>query len=760
MDSLPIEFAPAEPNAGAGVSSRLRQLNAAAPTSLVTRARRARIVGERKPVTAVFADIVGSTALAERIDPEEWVEIINVAFDEMSRAVFDYEGTIAQLLGDAIVSFFGAPVAHEDDPERAVRAALAMTAAMATYGEELRQTHGIDFRIRVGISTGPVLVGNVGSDLRYDYTAIGDTMNMASRLQGAAAPGGVLISDRTARFVEPLFELEDVGSLELKGKAEAVPAFRVLGTRKRPGPTRGVRGLVSPMVGRAAEQEALLALARTAQAGRGRVAVIIAEPGLGKSRLLAEVRSAIGHQDASAGDTSNEGGAAAGGRETAWVTGRASSFGGRLPFHVVNSLLLDVLGMTDVSEPLEVDAALRHLLTELDIDPADVHPYLAYQMGLPLEPAREAQVARISADLLAERVGAAVLQLLKGIAAQGPLVVAIEDAHWSDPASAQLIKALLTLADEAAVLLVCTTRDEPSSVGWSVVAAARARVGRALTEIHLEPLDQELSSALVANLLEIESLSVATRGLILAKAEGNPFFVEEVIRMLIDGGAIVPRDGAWVATGAVGEVNIPDTLVGLILARIDRLPDRARQVLRLASCIDRQFAVPLLEDMASGGGISDGVGEALGRLEAANLVNLAATDPELEYRFSHALIQDAAYESVLHQERRQWHLLVAAALQARYPDREAEISGRLAHHFEQGRDVPNAVRYLLMAADRAMARGAVVDAQSLFEHAAGLLPAVPQAGSASTSEPDEILVAARACRPGASQCRLRLHAHR
>jgi class 3 adenylate cyclase/tetratricopeptide (TPR) repeat protein len=737
----------------------LRRLNAAAPAPLASRARKARLVGERKPVTAIFADIVGSTSLAERIDPEDWVEVINTAFDALSRCIFDYEGTIAQLLGDAIVGFFGAPVAHEDDPERAVRAALDMTAAMETYGAELRRSHGIDFRIRVGISTGPVLVGNVGSDLRYDYTAIGDTMNISSRLQGEAPPGGILISDRTERFVRPLFELEDVGALDLKGKTEAVRAYRVLGLRHQPGPTRGLAGLASPMVGREAELASLVQLARTIRAGRGRVAVVIAEPGLGKSRLLAEARAAVADREADtapesaptqperthpgrgtsptgthataetiagAGPTpgSDTAAAEAGWRETAWVTGRAVSFGARLPFHVVNSLLLDVLGMREMSDPVEADAALRHTIAELAIDPAEVYPFLAYQMGLPLPPGQDAEMARISADLLAERIGAALLQLLKAVASQGPLVVAIEDTHWADRASVTLIKSLLTLADEAAVLLICTTRDEPLSPGWGVVTAARARVGRALTEIRLTPLDRDHSTDLVANLLEIESLPASTRGLILAKAEGNPFFVEEVIRMLIDGGVIARRDDRWVATATAGEVQIPDTLNGLILARIDRLPDHARRLLRLASCIDRQFAVPLLEDVARSGGLGESVGEALGRLEAANLLTLAATDPDVEYRFSHALIQDAAYESMLRQERREWHLTVAAALLDRYPDRAAEFAGRLAHHFEQGGDQLKAVRYLVIEAERAMARAALVDAQSLFEHAYALLAPV------------------------------------
>jgi len=709
------------PSAADSAIDTLRRLNATAPGTLSTRARQARLVGERKPVTAVFADIVGSTSIAETIDPEDWTLIINAAFDEMSRSVFDFEGTIAQLQGDAIISFFGAPVAHEDDPERAVRAALSMIAAMETYGDEVRRSHGIDFRIRVGISTGLVLVGNVGSDLRYDYTAIGDTMNLASRLESAAAPGQILISERTQRFVGPLFVLEDVGPLDLKGKADAVRAFRVLGERATPEPTRGVRGLESPMVGRDAELEVLLGLGAAVRAGRGRTAVIVAEPGLGKSRLVSELKAALAERESSA--------TVADARATAWVMGHASSFGQRMPFHLITSLLLDVLGVRPTSSPEEVDSALQLLLAQVAPDDDEARLYLAPLLGIPISPDEAGEAALVGGDLLAERISGAALRLLKRVAERGPLVVLIEDLHWADAASADFVTAILTLADEAAVLIICTTREEPTSAGWDTVTSARQQMGHALTEIHLEPLDRDGSRDLVANLLEIESLPESTRDLILDKAEGNPFFVEETIRMLLEHGAIERRGDRWVATGTVSSVEIPDTVHGLILARVDRLPDEPRRVLRLASCIDRQFAVPLLEEVARAGGDESPIGGALGRLEAANLITLAGTDPELEYRFSHALIQDAAYETVLRQERREWHRLIAETLLERYPDREEELAAQLARHFDQAGEASRAIDYLIIGAQGIMSRNAMVDAGSMFARAHELLPSVPDPDS-------------------------------
>src|SRR5919112_268579 len=228
------------------------RLTATAPAPLVTKMREARLTGERKPVTALFADVVGSTGLAEQMDPEDWTAMINEAFDLMSRAVFRYEGTIAQLQGDALLAFFGAPLAHEDDPERAIRAALDMVAATDEFANQLRATQGIEFRIRAGVNSGPVMVGNVGSDLRYEYTALGDAVNVAARMQTAAQPGTILITEMTRRLTGDTFELDDLGGLVVKGKAEPVHAFRVLGRKAAPARRRGLEsvGLDSPMVGR------------------------------------------------------------------------------------------------------------------------------------------------------------------------------------------------------------------------------------------------------------------------------------------------------------------------------------------------------------------------------------------------------------------------------------------------------------------------------------------------------------------------------
>ncbi len=561
---------------------------AAAPAPLITKMRSARLTGERKPVTALFADVVGSTSMAEQMDPEDWTAMINEAFDLMSRAVFRYEGTIAQLQGDAMLAFFGAPIAHEDDPDRAIFAALDMLEATAEFAAQLKASQGIDFRIRAGINTGPVMVGNVGSDLRYEYTALGDAVNVAARMQTAAEPGTILITEMTRRLTGDTFDLDDLGGIEVKGKAEPIHVFRVVGRKAAPARRRGLDsiGLDSPMVGREAPLARLVGLLDVVAAGRGRAAFIVGEPGIGKSRLLAELRRAA---ESSADGTP----------PPRWIEGRCVSYGRNLPYHLLIDLVRSILGIPFSASEAEARATLdREVTALLGSDPAEVTDtttFLAHLLGLP----PGADASRIALDtppeVLQIRYVAAVHRLLRGLTAHGPIVVVCEDLHWADPASIAVAQRLLPLATRMPILFVAALRAETDSPGWGLIADARELFGDALTEIRLDPLSDGESRTLISNLLEIESLPSSVRDVIMARAEGNPFFVEEVVRMLIEQGVIVSEGNHWVATEAIGSVEIPETLHGLLLARIDQLPDSAKRSLRIAAVIGRQFPVRVLE---------------------------------------------------------------------------------------------------------------------------------------------------------------------
>ena len=570
------------------------RLTSTAPEPLIQKMRAARLTGERKPVTALFADVVGSTALAELIDPEEWTVIINEAFDLMSRAVFRYEGTIAQLQGDAMLAFFGAPVAHEDDPERAVFAALDMVQATAEFARQLKVSHGIEFRIRAGINSGPVMVGNVGSDLRYEYTALGDAVNVAARMQTSAQPGTVVITEMTRRLTGDTFDVDDLGAIEVKGKTEPIHAYRVVGRKAAPARRRGLAsvGLDSPMVGRDEPFARLAAAFEVVRAGRGRVAFVIGEPGIGKSRLLAELRKVALAPASTSGDPA----------PATWIEGRCVSYGRNLPYHLLIDLVRSIVGVSFAATEADARSAIEEAVTRiLGDDPAEVAdtvPYLAHLLSLPLRP-EETDRTSVEPDVLQGRYVAATHRLLRGLTARGPVIVVCEDLHWADPASIDVARLIMPLAARLPILFVGALRAETDSPGWSLIGQARDLFAESLTEIRLEPLTDADGRKLVSNLLEIESLPDRVRDLIMARSEGNPFFVEEVVRMLIDGGAIVSADDRWVATDQVGSVEIPESLHGLLLARIDQLPDAARRSLRIAAVIGRQFPVRVLERVVS-----------------------------------------------------------------------------------------------------------------------------------------------------------------
>lgn len=556
---------------------RQARLAAALPAPLAAQMQAPRLAGERRVVTALFADVVGSTALAEQMDAEEWVSVMNGAFDRLFPTIYRYEGSIARLLGDAMLAFFGAPVAHEDDPVRAVRAALDLLDAAREYAAEVRARHGIDFAVRVGLNTGPVVVGEVGSDLKYEYTALGDAVNLAARLQSAARPMTIVVSEQTQRFAAPLFDFTDLGWLDVRGRSEPVRIYEVRGPKPEPGRLRGLAGLTSPMVGRAAELERLRERGHAVWDGEGHIAVIVGEPGLGKSRLIAEWRASLADLP------------------LYWAEGRCLSYGQGLTHHLLLDLLRSLLGVAVGAGEAETRTALAARVAELGGEVAtESYAALGHLLSLNLDGQAHERMAALDLQALRASYLAALRHLLLDQANRRPLVLVLDDIHWADPSSIDLLVRLLPLAQEAPLLFCIVTRPDETAPGWGLVTAARDLVGPALTEIALKPLSDGEGYQLVSNLLEIEAIPAPMRALILRKADGNPFFVEEVIRMLIDRGALVRDGDRWTAGAALEHVEVPDNLQGLLLARIDRLSDEARRALRVASVIGRQFDIELL----------------------------------------------------------------------------------------------------------------------------------------------------------------------
>ena len=535
---------------------------------------------ERRPLTILFADIAGSTAIAEKLDPEDWTLIVGQALGRLNAVAARYDGTVARLMGDGVLVFFGAPIAHEDDPERAVRCGLDMVREIDGARGEAHAQQSVPLQVRVGINTGPVVVGMVGGDVAQEYTAMGDAVNIAARMQAAAPPGGVLITAATYKFIAPLVEATDAGPLELKGKTEPVHAYRVTALRRGAVSARGLGDEVhSAMIGRDPQLGRLRDAFAVVRARQGRVASILGEPGIGKSRLLAELRAHVESVEPS----------------TRWIEARCLSYGRTLPYHLVLDLVRSCIGVAPTADEPEVRAALEARMKQLFGEAwADPYTYLGHLLSIELEPEVRARVSTLEIETV-KRYVSSLVHVVRALGASGPVVLACEDLHWADAASVDVLLQLLPLANELPLFIVATSRLDRESEGWRLMSSIRDRFGDALIELRLDPLSGDDTRVLVANLLQIESLPQATRDHILDKSEGNPFFVEEVIRMLIDRGAIVRVGDRWTATAKAADVDIPDTLQGLLLARIDRLPAESKRTLRVAAVIGRQFGVTMLE---------------------------------------------------------------------------------------------------------------------------------------------------------------------
>jgi ABC-type oligopeptide transport system substrate-binding subunit/class 3 adenylate cyclase len=659
---------------------------------------------ERKVLTAVFADVVGSTALADRLDPEDVKLVVGEAVARIVGEVESLAGHVKDLAGDGVLAFFGAPTTREDDAERAVRCALRIVGEMDEYAREVRRGWGAEgFGVRVGAATGAVVVGEVGAGSRVEYAAFGDTVNVAARLQSAAQPGTVLVDDATHHAVEGLFEWGERLELELKGKDAPVAAWAVAGVAAEARPQRGLPGVETRLVGRSRElgqgREALEAL----RAGRGGVLVVAGDAGIGKSRLLNELREL------------------AEGDGTSWLEGRCVSYGESLPYWPFRDLLRgEWIGAGGDEPELRVRVGLRRRLEQLfgEGGSAELYPYLGGLLEVALEHEAAARTSQLSPEALQWRTFEVVGQLFAQLAEDAPLVVAIEDLHWADPTSVLLLEQLLSLAEEAPVLLVLSLRPERDHAAWGLREHASREYPHLLRELDLGPLgdaDGELLAALVAP----ATLPAELERRVLEAADGNPFFLEELVRSLADVGALVRIDDGWRFDHAV-DVEVPPTVEKAILARLDRLSPQARDLVTAASALGRTFALPLLE-----GVIDEDAGEALHELQRLGLLRQSRRWPQPEYRFRHALIQETAYRTLLADQRKRLHRRAAEWLEERYAGREGEVLGLLAYHWLRAEDEGKAADYLLRAGDKARLEYALDEA---IEHYRDLLPLLERRG--------------------------------
>ncbi len=653
---------------------------------------------ERRIVTILFCDVTGSTALAEQMDPEEWTGIMNAAFKYLNESVVRYDGTVARLMGDAILAFFGAPVAHEDDPERAVLAGLDILEGIGPLREQLERERALDFNVRVGINTGLAVVGEVGSDIRGEYTAMGDAVNVAARMEQTAAPGTIQISEETYQHVASLFEVEKLGGVQVKGKSRPIQAYRVIQSKPGAVKKRGLDdiGLTSPLVGREDEMAAMrTAVQRLVEHGEGGLVLIFGEAGIGKSRLKDELGLTIGES-------------------VRWLEGSTLSFSQTLSYWPFQEILRDFADITDDDDETAAWFRLEQSITRLHSEKTDdILPYLASLLALEVREPYLERVQYLEAEDLGRQIYLTCLRFFEQLALEQPLMLVFEDLHWMDDASARLLEHLLALIERVPLLMLGLSRPEPGSIGERLAQIARQNYADRYTELRLTSLPAEASQAMVENLLMVADLPGQMRQSILSRAGGNPFFLEEIVRTLIEAGAVArdPGTSRWHATEAGMAMLLPDTIQGMLMARVDRLAEEEKGVLRTASVVGRSFLYRVLREVVE---TDDELNESLASLETADLIQEKQRMPELEYIFKHALAQEAVYESILLRTRRKLHQQVAQTIEFLFADRLEEFYGLLAYHYAQAEAWEEALDYLLKAGD--MASQVAADGEALAHY--------------------------------------------
>jgi class 3 adenylate cyclase/tetratricopeptide (TPR) repeat protein len=646
------------------------------------RAGSAEIEGARKQITVLFADVAGFTSISERLDPEDTHVIMRRCFDLMLGQVHTYEGTVSQLLGDGMLALFGAPIAHEDHAQRAIRAALGVQHALKEYQEELA-ARGIDFRIRIGINSGPVVVGSVGVDLTMSYQAVGDTVNVASRMEGLAPPGGVVVSENTYRLVSGYFQVRELGAHDIKGKDKPIEVYEVLrASRSRSRVDVHAEQGLAAFVGRRDELDAIVDRFNEARMASGQVVFVSGEAGLGKSRLVYELRHRLEDE------------------EVVWLVGRCSSYGSDISYLPIIDLLKDAFQIEETDNEEEIARKIEGGTSV--ISPGREHlPLLKYLLSV--DPGDDSVTAG-DPQIRKARIFEALRAVLVAASSERPLVLVVEDLHWVDRLSAELLSYVCESIPEHRLLLVLTHRPE-----WDPPFGHRPH----FTTLELRTLSKTDSARIAGTVLGVEGVPRELSELIYRKAEGNPFFVEEVARSLLEAGVIRRSNSHYELARPIEEIFVPDTVQDVIMARLDRLPEESRRALQTASVIGREFTARLLDRTAALGG-SD---ESLNELRAVELIYEHSLYPELEYMFKHALTHDVAYNSLLLDRRRVLHGVVGDAIEELYTDRLPEHYERLAYHFEQADRPDKAFTYLIRAAQKSLAAFAPAQAVEFFERA-------------------------------------------
>jgi class 3 adenylate cyclase len=645
--------------------------------------------GERKHVTVLFSDLSGYTAMCERLDPEEVKEIMSRIFGEIAQVVTKYEGFVEKFVGDAVMALFGVPKAHEDDPVRAIRAAGEINDLVEALSPQLEDKVGKPLSMHSGINTGLVVTGEVDLE-KGTHGVAGDTINLAARLCSLANPGEIVVGLDTCRQAEGHFTFTALDATEVKGKAEPVQAYKVESLREEPRKIHRLQGLRADLIGRDLQMAKLVEAVEKLRRGEGSVIAISGDAGTGKSRLMEEFKAALDLD------------------EIQWREGHAYAYSQNIPYFPLIDLLNRAFHIEESDSPEELKQKVELGIEQLIGKEDEIVPYIGslYALDYP-------EIEDVNLQLRKSKLRHAIQTVFSALVRRAPTIICLEDLHWADPSSLELLRFIL-LESSYPSLFLCLFRPP-----FKLLTSQELTVlGESYQEMRLHDLSAPEARNMIRSLLKTENIPVELQNYLEEKAEGNPFYLEEVINALIELKKLISDDGAWRFTGDFTEADVSPSIHGVIASRLDLLEKEEKRILQEASVIGRVFLYMILKRITE---LKDHIDRSLGGLEGLDLIRMKSMQPDPEYMFKHAMTQEAVYNGLLKRERQAIHEQIGLVMEQVFHDRLSEHCESLAFHFKRGQSPVKAVNYLIQSGEKSINMYAVHESHEYFAEAYDLL---------------------------------------
>jgi len=646
-------------------------------------------VGERKHVTVLFSDLSGYTAMSEKLDPEELKEIMSRVFGEIAQVVTKYEGFIEKYVGDAVLAIFGVPKAHEDDPVRAIRAAREIHELVEAISPEVEKRIEQSISMHTGINTGLVVTGEVDME-KGTHGVAGDTINVASRLSSLAKVSEIIVGQYTYQQSEGYFNFQVLEPTQVKGKAEPVQIYKVVSAKEKPVTMHRLSGMRADLIGRKVEVAQLEKAVEKLRKGKGGIFSICGDAGNGKSRLVEEFKATLDLQDIQ------------------WFEGHAYAYSQNIPYFPLIDLLNRVFQIEEGDPQEKVREKVESAIENLVGKKGGIVPYVGglYSLNYP-------EVEDVSPEFWKSRLQEATLNIISVLTQKAPTVFFLEDLHWADPSFVELLRYVLLEIRQPAIVL-CVYRPE-----FNLFTSPQlSHIGNIYQEIRLKDLSPSEAQIMLESLLKTDSLPTDFRRVVQDKAEGNPFYLEELVNSLIESEKLIRDNGSWKVTGPISETDISSPIHGVISGRLDRLEKETKRILQEASVIGKVFLYEILKRITE---FKHDIDQYLRGLERLDLIRTRSLQPELEYIFKHALTQEVVYNGLLKKERREIHERIGQVMEQLFQNRLSEFYETLSYHFKQGQSVLKAVHYLMMSGEKSLKRYAVEESHQYYKEAFELI---------------------------------------